>query len=1504
MAQGQIIRNDLTVLGEVQVQDELSLGHVTFAGSIREVRALGSATNIDILLNPKGIGTVKVPVGYTANIADNDDIINLDYFKTNVVTKPASSLLQAPTATEDQYGITYDHANNRFTLAPTGAALTFDNGLTKITNNVRLGGPLLTDTTITGAFDLNIGTIGSQLDNVNIHTSQGVDIRGLAHGRVRINGTNGQIWLYGGIVDSYLLINDDGAIIVADLQTGAAQRGIRGSANYSANYQANDYIQKIYADSKIVSRNISASLASPGAGQNGYAITWDHANSRFTLSLAGGGGGGGAGAWSLANGGTLTGNNTITMGANEVTFTGNRVRFTPNATTPGINVGVFAGNPSSLAVGDLWFSSTQNLLWTRKASSTHYFVLSQNGGQANRIPVFTDTDNISGTANFTYNNTTLLVGGTAPTASTTLDIRGPGTTAGTFGLRVANSANVTRLTLDDEGTLNLSTTATTHTWTGTTYQGWSSLIGAGGGANIQVGQVISIAGGTNPFRFDLNSVPTGGTAMEIRETSSDTNIGGANSGAFIKTKGGFTRNAGTNTHTHLQLNPTYNTTGTYSGTVIGIDYNPTLTSTTGLTHLAWRNTSGSVLIGGTTLTTGDVLVDLQSTSRALVITRFAGDVVTPVDGMLHYNTTSNTFRFRQNGAWVSLGGGSAVGAVNELQASDGAGAFISAQSTLVSGVLTLGLTTTATTTHTLSNASSSGGQIILQLVGRNSTTGSAAGGRINIIGGNGGATSGSGGPIFLTGGNAGGTSGVGGAITLTSGNGAVTGSGGAISLLGGVGGTTSGAGGAINLTGGNATAGNSLGGSITLTGGSSTGSSVSGGVSLFGGNSLGTGNGGAINITAGSAGATTGEGGSIALLAGAGGGTSGAGGSINITGGPANGTNSNGGNISITSGTPTGSGTPGNINISATASEGTSTAGGQVNIFSGGANSNGAGGRLRITAGSSIGTGAGGELLLESGVGGGAGGNAGALNIKAGDAQFGNTNGGTITLTSGNRSGSGTFGNIVFVTNSTTRLSIDGLTGRSTFATGDNGSLVVGTHTADHTAPVNGLIMYNTTSNTFRFRQNGAWVGLGGGGGGITNSAAADEIMVSDGTNAIGRKVFSTSNGNLRLGDTGLAGSRNIQVESSDANSDLILSSKGIGALNFRHGTFSASRLTTDGIAVINSIGKGGDYLRLRGDAGTSSVVGSSTLALGSLDDIIIQPANDLLFATSLGNIKLWDTDGSVGGGSKVILIGNAATNPTTNPLNAGILYADASDGSKLKWRVPSGTVFDLTATGAGGGITNSAVNNELMKSDGTNAIGSGILSTVEGHIIMGLASTAGAARTFTANGSEAHVSISFSGKGNGSLAFLSGGSIRFLIANNQIGFFGATAAHQQGPVTTAQGIADALTAYGLLQTSTISGSTSRPSVTTVSSDTTISITGSEQIVRGDTTSSNVTTTLPTASGITGHIIILKRISAGTNTWTIDANSTETIDGDLTAVLTTQYESITIFSNGTNWEII
>lgn len=136
----------------------------------------------------------------------------------------------------------------------------------------------------------------------------------------------------------------------------------------------------------------------------------------------------------------------------------------------------------------------------------------------------------------------------------------------------------------------------------------------------------------------------------------------------------------------------FNTTGSYTGTYISIDVNHSITNNVGLTHLAWRNTSGSVLIGGSTITSGDVLVDLQSTSKAIVITRFAGDVASPVDGMIHYNSTTPAFRFRQNGTWVSLGGGgiSNSAANNEMMKSDGTNAVPSGIFSTTAGDIILG----------------------------------------------------------------------------------------------------------------------------------------------------------------------------------------------------------------------------------------------------------------------------------------------------------------------------------------------------------------------------------------------------------------------------------------------------------------------------------------------------------------------------------------------------------------------------------------------------------------------------------------------------------------------------------------------------------------------------------------------------------------------------------------------------------------------------------------------
>lgn len=69
------------------------------------------------------------------------------------------------------------------------------------------------------------------------------------------------------------------------------------------------------------------------------------------------------------------------------------------------------------------------------------------------------------------------------------------------------------------------------------------------------------------------------------------------------------------------------------------------------------------------------------------------------------------------------------------------------------------------------------------------------------------------------------------------------------------------------------------------------------------------------------------------------------------------------------------------------------------------------------------------------------------------------------------------------------------------------------------------------------------------------------------------------------------------------------------------------------------------------------------------------------------------------------------------------------------------------------------------------------------------------------------------------------------------------------------------------------------------------------------TAGGNITVNLPTAVSNTAMFTI-KKTDSGSNTIIIDPNSTQTIDGNTTFVLFTQYDSITLISNGSNWFII
>ena len=85
---------------------------------------------------------------------------------------------------------------------------------------------------------------------------------------------------------------------------------------------------------------------------------------------------------------------------------------------------------------------------------------------------------------------------------------------------------------------------------------------------------------------------------------------------------------------------------------------------------------------------------------------------------------------------------------------------------------------------------------------------------------------------------------------------------------------------------------------------------------------------------------------------------------------------------------------------------------------------------------------------------------------------------------------------------------------------------------------------------------------------------------------------------------------------------------------------------------------------------------------------------------------------------------------------------------------------------------------------------------------------------------------------------------------------------------------------------------------------TSITITTSDHTVLADASGNVITANLPTAASASGYQFTIKKIDSSANTVTIDGNGSETIDGATTAVITMQWESVTVQSNGTAWYIL
>lgn len=231
--------------------------------------------------------------------------------------------------------------------------------------------------------------------------------------------------------------------------------------------------------------------------------------------------------------------------------------------------------------------------------------------------------------------------------------------------------------------------------------------------------------------------------------------------------------------------------------------------------------------------------------------------------------------------------------------------------------------------------------------------------------------------------------------------------------------------------------------------------------------------------------------------------------------------------------------------------------------------------------------------------------------------------------------------------------------------------------------------------------------------GGITNAAANNELMKSNGTNAVVSGLFSSALGSLSLGSASIAGNRTIEVLSSDANASLLINSKAAGSITLTTGqtVFISSRspqtsaiLTIQnwaGYAGIDLVTPSNSYNYILGGHAESSLSAPFAIrtrnAAGTNND-----APNLFLSPGVkagtgkdGNIALFVNEGSIfasypqtifGSGGKVMLIANSTAQPSDNPADATFVYsADVSASSVLHFRNEAGDIIRMLAAGGWG---------------------------------------------------------------------------------------------------------------------------------------------------------------------------------------------------------------------------
>ncbi|NOS92094.1 MAG: hypothetical protein HOP30_09245 [Cyclobacteriaceae bacterium] len=284
-----------------------------------------------------------------------------------------------------------------------------------------------------------------------------------------------------------------------------------------------------------------------------------------------------------------------------------------------------SGNIALSAVGNITFTGILPVANGGTGSATVNFWQTASGA------VLSANNTVSGAFNigFTHTATGFGVAAASITANTKIDVNG---ISGGNILRLADHANTVKYLFTNNGNLILTSSEID-------VQGSTTGITNTTGQLYLRGRNIS---GTRSILFGVGSAQStdGSVNWSFGNNTHSDNAAGV-----------------TRTWTGLSFVQTVDQSGAGSTVnYFGIDYNPTFTITGTLNHVAQRWVSGNLLVGGTTITTGNVLVDLQSTSRALLLTRVAteGNISVPVNAMIYYNSTNHRFRGYVNSAWRDI----------------------------------------------------------------------------------------------------------------------------------------------------------------------------------------------------------------------------------------------------------------------------------------------------------------------------------------------------------------------------------------------------------------------------------------------------------------------------------------------------------------------------------------------------------------------------------------------------------------------------------------------------------------------------------------------------------------------------------------------------------------------------------------------------------------------------------------------------------------------------------